>query len=80
MHQIVVAGAGPVGLWAACELQRMGVSVLVLESLVERPQAGAKASTIHPRTMEMLRMRGLDTQVLENSVRIPRAARTPSRC
>ncbi|WP_165190461.1 FAD-dependent monooxygenase [Caulobacter soli] len=31
MHDVVIAGAGPVGLFLACELRLAGVSVLVLE-------------------------------------------------
>ncbi|MGH3637671.1 MAG: FAD-dependent monooxygenase [Mycobacterium sp.] len=31
IHDVVVVGAGPVGLFLACELRRTGVSVLVLE-------------------------------------------------
>ncbi len=30
-HDVVIAGAGPVGLFLACELRLAGVSVLVLE-------------------------------------------------
>src|ERR1700754_935215 len=73
MYQVVVAGAGPVGLWAACELRRTGVRVVVLERLLERPAVGGRASTIHPRTMEMLHVRGLDSALLDNGVRIPKS-------
>ncbi len=30
-HDVIIAGAGPVGLFLACELQLAGCSVLVLE-------------------------------------------------
>jgi 2-polyprenyl-6-methoxyphenol hydroxylase-like FAD-dependent oxidoreductase len=30
-HDVVIAGAGPVGLFLACELRLVGCSVLVLE-------------------------------------------------
>jgi 2-polyprenyl-6-methoxyphenol hydroxylase-like FAD-dependent oxidoreductase len=30
-HDVVIAGAGPVGLFLACELRLAGLSVLVLE-------------------------------------------------
>lgn len=71
MYQVVVAGGGPVGLCAAAELARLGVKVVVLESMPERPSGGGRSSTVHPRTMELLRMRGLDSAVLENGVQIP---------
>ncbi len=31
-HDVLIAGAGPVGLFLACELHLAGLSVLVLES------------------------------------------------
>ena len=31
IHDVLIAGAGPVGLWLACELRLAGVGVLVLE-------------------------------------------------
>lgn len=34
-HDVVIAGAGPVGLFLACELRLAGVSVLVLEQAKE---------------------------------------------
>ncbi|WP_174258549.1 FAD-dependent oxidoreductase [Renibacterium salmoninarum] len=32
MYDVVIAGAGPVGLFLSCELRLAGLSVLVLES------------------------------------------------
>ena len=31
VHDVLIAGAGPVGLFLACELRLAGISVLVLE-------------------------------------------------
>src|SRR4051812_47415353 len=42
MYDVVIAGAGPVGLFLACELQLVGVSVLVLERM-EDPHSPLKA-------------------------------------
>ncbi|MFI6357995.1 FAD-dependent monooxygenase [Streptomyces sp. NPDC050743] len=50
-------GAGPVGLWLAHELGLAGVSVLVLERDTQR-SPHSKALGIHPRTVEVLAMRG----------------------
>ncbi len=55
-HQVVIAGAGPVGLWLAHELALAGVSVLVLER-EERRSPHSKALGIQPRTVEVLAMR-----------------------
>ncbi|NGO68936.1 FAD-dependent monooxygenase [Streptomyces boncukensis] len=55
---VVVVGAGPVGLLLACELRTGGARVTVLERL-ERPTAESRASTLHARTMELFAERGL---------------------
>ncbi len=34
-YDVVVAGAGPVGLLLGCELRRLGMDVLVVDRLVE---------------------------------------------
>lgn len=50
--QVVVVGAGPVGLSAALFLARHGVSVLVLEKR-DGLSAASKASTFHSPTLEI---------------------------
>lgn len=55
-HDVVIAGAGPVGLLLACELRLAGVSVLVLE------QAGTPAS---PLKRLPFGMRGLSVPTSE---------------
>ncbi|MGK3203368.1 SDR family oxidoreductase [Amycolatopsis sp. MEPSY49] len=56
--QVVVVGAGPVGLLLAGELRLGGAEVVVLEALAE-PSAESRASTLHARTMEIFDSRGL---------------------
>lgn len=51
--QVIVAGAGPVGLVAALRLAQAGVRVLLLEKR-EGLSAASLASTIHPPTLEIL--------------------------
>ncbi|WP_326691708.1 FAD-dependent monooxygenase [Streptomyces sp. NBC_01795] len=58
MEEIVIVGAGPTGLWLAAELRLQGTSVTVLEVRRER-DPHSRALTIHPRTLEILGMRGL---------------------
>lgn len=56
--QVVVVGAGPVGLMLAGELRLGGVDVVLLERLAA-PATESRASTLHARTMEILDERGL---------------------
>ncbi|SMF78663.1 SDR family oxidoreductase [Streptomyces sp. Amel2xC10] len=55
---VVVVGAGPVGLMLAGELRLGGADVVVLERLAA-PTTESRASTLHARTMEILDQRGL---------------------
>jgi 2-polyprenyl-6-methoxyphenol hydroxylase-like FAD-dependent oxidoreductase len=55
---VLIVGAGPVGLMAAGELARRGASVRVIDSASERsPQS--RALVIHARTLETLDLAGL---------------------
>jgi 2-polyprenyl-6-methoxyphenol hydroxylase-like FAD-dependent oxidoreductase len=56
--QVIVVGAGPVGLLLAGELRLGGAEVVVLERLAA-PTTESRASTLHARTMELLDQRGL---------------------
>ncbi|MFB9906001.1 FAD-dependent monooxygenase [Allokutzneria oryzae] len=70
MTDVVIVGAGPVGLWLASELHRSGVEVTVLERLAE-PVPAAKALTLHPRSLELLAMRGLAQRWLDAGKALP---------
>lgn len=56
--QVIVVGAGPVGLMLAAELRLGGADVVVLERLTA-PSTASRASTLHARTMEIFDQRGL---------------------
>jgi 2-polyprenyl-6-methoxyphenol hydroxylase-like FAD-dependent oxidoreductase len=60
--QVIVVGAGPVGLMLAGELRLGGARVTVLERL-PAPTTESRASTLHARTMELLDERGLLAEV-----------------
>jgi 2-polyprenyl-6-methoxyphenol hydroxylase-like FAD-dependent oxidoreductase len=63
-YDVVVAGAGPVGLMVASELALRGIRVLVAERLAE-PDLTIKAGAINVPTAEALDRRGLVPRVLE---------------
>ncbi|MFE0522935.1 FAD-dependent oxidoreductase [Streptomyces sp. NPDC058954] len=56
--QVIVVGAGPVGLLLAGELALRGIQVTLLERR-HGPATASRASTLHARTMEVLDSRGL---------------------
>ena len=64
---ILVAGAGPVGLTAAAELRRQGVSCRIVDRLPDRLPY-AKAVGIQPRTMEIWDRMGLVAAALDAAV------------
>ena len=57
--QVLVAGGGPVGLAAAVELGRRGITTLVVEPRAEVSHARPRCKTVNVRTMEHLRRWGL---------------------
>jgi 2-polyprenyl-6-methoxyphenol hydroxylase-like FAD-dependent oxidoreductase len=69
-YRVIVAGAGPTGLWLAAELALAGVPVLVLEAAAQR-SPHSKALVVHPRTVEVLAMRGAAKPALAAGRRVP---------
>jgi 2-polyprenyl-6-methoxyphenol hydroxylase-like FAD-dependent oxidoreductase len=66
---VLVVGAGPVGLTAAAELRRHGVAARIVDLLPTPPQY-AKAVGIQPRTLEVFEDMGLVDAVLDAAVPI----------
>jgi len=69
MRDVVVVGAGPVGILLACLLAERGLDVEVLERRT-RPSMLARAIGIHPPSMAVLGRAGVAEEVLERAVRI----------
>ena len=61
---VMVVGAGPVGLMLACELRLAGLDVLLLERRAERIK-DSRALGMHARTVETLALRGLAQRFVE---------------
>jgi 2-polyprenyl-6-methoxyphenol hydroxylase-like FAD-dependent oxidoreductase len=66
---VLVVGAGPVGLTAACQLARLGVTVRVVDKL-DRPTTESRAVTVHARSMEMLAPLGALPRMLARGRRV----------
>ncbi len=57
-NRILVAGAGPAGLVAACGLAESGIPVTIVEQARDLPD-DLRASTFHPPTLDMLERFGV---------------------
>ena len=62
--QVVIAGAGPVGLSAASVLEQAGIDVLVLEAEPQLPE-NLRASTFQPPTLDLLARLGATEKLIE---------------
>jgi 2-polyprenyl-6-methoxyphenol hydroxylase-like FAD-dependent oxidoreductase len=71
--QVLVVGAGPVGLVAACQLARHGVPVRVVDALAQ-PTTESRAVSLHARSMEMLASLGVLPRLEARGRRIPALA------
>jgi 2-polyprenyl-6-methoxyphenol hydroxylase-like FAD-dependent oxidoreductase len=61
--EVLVVGAGPVGLTMACELARSGVRCRIIDKAAS-PAATSRALAIFPRTLEMFEMMGMSEPLL----------------
>ena len=68
--QVVIIGAGPVGLVAACLLVDEGIPVTIIESCPDLPR-DLRASTFHPPTLDMLERFGVVKPMIEQGLICP---------
>ncbi|KPI11982.1 Pentachlorophenol monooxygenase [Actinobacteria bacterium OK074] len=64
---VVIAGAGPVGLMLAAELRLTGVRTIVLERLPEPADASDGVRGMHARTLETMDRRGVLGQLMADA-------------
>lgn len=70
MCEVLVVGAGPVGLMAAGELARRGVAVRVIDRRRTRDSL-SKALVVHARTLEIMDLAGLADEFVKHGYPAP---------
>ena len=68
--EILVAGAGPVGLALCAELHRLHAAPLLLDRLAEGANT-SRAAVIHARTLEVLEPLGATPELISQGVKVP---------
>src|SRR6516165_5537389 len=66
---VLVVGAGPVGLTMACELARHGVRFRICDK-APAPSSTSKALAIFPRTLEVFQMMGIVENFLDAGLKV----------
>jgi 2-polyprenyl-6-methoxyphenol hydroxylase-like FAD-dependent oxidoreductase len=60
---VLIVGAGPVGLMLACELRRRDIACCIIDKVSDFPQT-SRANGLQPRSMEVFDSLGVADQVL----------------
>jgi 2-polyprenyl-6-methoxyphenol hydroxylase-like FAD-dependent oxidoreductase len=61
---VLIIGAGPTGLMAACQLRRLGISFLIIDRK-EGPTRESRALVVHARSLEIYEQLGLSATALQ---------------
>lgn len=69
MSEVLIVGAGPVGVMLSAELARLGVDAAVVESRPDR-SAGTRAVGVHPAALTVLEPSGATDRLLESARRV----------
>jgi 2-polyprenyl-6-methoxyphenol hydroxylase-like FAD-dependent oxidoreductase len=67
--QVMVVGAGPTGLLLAAELERRGVTCLLIDE-GDAPRGWDRATVIHPRSLEIFEAIGVVDRLLAEGVKV----------
>lgn len=70
--EVLVVGAGPVGLTTACELLKHGIPCRIIDKR-EKPNTFSKAFAVHSRTLEVFKHMGLEKAFLKAGKKIDKA-------
>ena len=76
LHDVIISGAGPVGLFLACELALARCSVLILEK-AESPHSPLKRLPFGIRGLSAPTIEALDRRGLLNELEIPKRLKNP---
>jgi 3-(3-hydroxy-phenyl)propionate hydroxylase len=68
--QVIVVGAGPVGLVTALGLAQKGIKVLVLEKNSNEVPPQWRGSTIHPPTLTIFDELGLADEIIKGAIKV----------
>ncbi len=66
--EVLVVGAGPVGLVAACELARRNVSVRLIDKLLQ-PTNQSRAIAVHARSLDMFHRMGIADELITTGIK-----------
>jgi 2-polyprenyl-6-methoxyphenol hydroxylase-like FAD-dependent oxidoreductase len=75
-YDVIISGAGPVGLFLACELAQRNCSVLILEKEVD-PQSPVKQIPFGIRGLSSLSVEALDCRGLLDQLEVPKRIKDP---
>ncbi len=61
--KVLIIGAGPTGLMAACQLRRQGIEVMIIDKK-EGPTKESRAMVVHARSLEIYDQLGIVNEAL----------------